>query len=182
MLDKHISNQVKSENTESVTFKISVSEKNKLLSEAKELSMSLSEYLRIKVSIDDNGVKDLITQNKELKQKIKENTVKNRVPSLQNTDDTTIVLQSTKTGKEVLGQMLSELKYRNKLFPRSDFKNDNDLASGLSVIIAEHCTNIFGELSGIRNKYKITRWEDYFRLLFKPYYKTIFDQNKLRTY
>jgi len=79
-----------------------------------------------------------------------------------------------KTGKEVLGQILSELKYRNKLFPRSDYRNDYDLASGLSVVIAEYCTNIFGELSGIRNKYKITRWEDYFKLLFKPYYEAIF--------
>lgn len=174
MLDIHETNQVKSENTESVTFKISVSEKNKLLMEAKELGISLSEYLRIKVSIDDNGVKNLITQNKELKQKIKENTVKNRIPALQNTDDTAIVLQSTKTGKEVLGQMLSELKYRNKLFPRSNYRNDYDIASALSFIIADYCTDIFGELSGIRNKYKITRWEDYYRLLFKPYYEKVF--------
>jgi len=57
---------------------------------------------------------------------------------------------------------------------RSDYRNDYDLASGLSLVIAEHCTDIFGELSGIRNKYKITRWEDYYRLLFKPYYESIF--------
>jgi len=177
MLDINETNQVKSENTESVTFKISVPEKNKLLMEAKEMGMSLSEYLRIKVSIEDNDLKELILQNKKLKQKIKENTVKYRVSTIHNADDTSIVLQSTKTGKEVLSQMLSELKYRNKLFPMCEYQNDYDIACGLSVVISEYCTDIFGELSGIRNKYKITRWEDYFRLLFKPYYKAIFRSN-----
>jgi hypothetical protein len=174
MLEINESNQVKSTNTESVTFKISVSEKNKLLIEAKELGMSLSEYLRIKVSIDNNGVKELIIQNNELKQKIKENTVKNRVPSIQNADETSIVLQSTKTGKKVLGQLLFELKYRNKLFPRCYYQNDNEIATGLSVVIAEYCTDTFGDLPEIRNRYKITRWEDYYRLLFKPYYEKVF--------
>lgn len=174
MLEINESNQVKSENTESVTFKISVSEKNKVLKEAKELGMSLSEYLRIKVSIEDNDLKELIIQNMDLKHKIKENTVKYRVPAMQNVDDTSIVLQSTKTGKEVLRQMLSELKYRNKLFPRSDYQSHYDISSALSVVISEYCTDIFGELSGLRKKYKITRWEDYYRLLFKPYYEKVF--------
>ena len=167
-------NRVKSDNTESVTFKISVSDKQKLIDDAAELRMTLSEYIRIKVLIEDTYLNKLILQNRELSKQVKESMVKLKVPYAGQVNETAILIQSTETGKKVIKQFLNEMKYRNNLLPRGDYDNDHDIACAFSVIIMETFAEMLEEFHGIRNKYKITRLEDFYRLLFKPYYDDVF--------
>lgn len=166
--------KVKSDNTESVTFKISVSDKQKLLNDATELDMSLSEFLRIKVLIEDADLKKLISQNRELTNQVKERLVRTKIPLLGQADEHSIVIQSTETGKKVMREFLTELKYRNRIMPQSDYDDDKDIAVALSIIITEELSRYLEEFRGIRKRYKITQLEQFYRLLFKHYYDSVF--------
>jgi len=168
--------EVKSDSTQSVTFKITESDKHKLNITAKELGMTLSEYIRLKVMLDENEWTKLIIENRKLKHQIKEYIIKEKIHSSNKVLDGSIVIQSSETGKEVIKQMLNKLMLRNRLLGKEIIESDFHLTKAFSIIITEELATLLDEMDDIRENYEIKSFEDFYSLLFGFYFDSVFNK------
>lgn len=163
-------------NSEAVTFKISPENKQKLVKDAEQIGLSLSEYIRIKVLIDDINLKKLISDNLDLQKKVKENLVKATLPITNEVDSQTINLKTTEEGLKVMGILLTELRDREFLMPKKVRYEDNDIANAISVIVFRYLASYLEEFDELRNTYGITSDYQFYELLFKPLYEEVWPQ------
>jgi hypothetical protein len=169
----------RSDNNESVTFKISVSDKQKLLRTATDMNMTVSEYIRIKLLMEEEDLHRIIKENKELKQKAKESKVRQQSNRASNSFNDSIIIQSTNTGKEVIGVFLEIMNRRQMLRPKGYRESDLTIGCALSLIIFERLLPLLSELDDIREKYDIIEVEQFYQLLFEPYYATVFPKHRM---
>ena len=171
--------QAKSENNESITFKISAKDKQKLMQVSSDIGLNLSDYIRIKLFLDEPDLHAIIKENKELKVRAKENLVRQFVVRTVNPEDETITLLMTKKGKVALKELLEEIKPKMNMWPQEVMDNDMIIGSALSYFISERLSLYLSELDDFRIKYGITQFEQFYMLLFEPYYSTIFHPRRI---
>lgn len=166
----------KSDSTESITFKVSVQDKLKIQDQANSLNLSLSEFIRTKLLMDEESISKIIIENTELKKEMKENLVRATMPNLSDQDENSITLTSTKKGIEIIQLMLREIGGHTTLIPYSNFESKEDIESALCVIIADRLSNYVEDITGLRQVYGINGYEDFLKLLFEPYVDLIFSK------
>jgi antitoxin component of RelBE/YafQ-DinJ toxin-antitoxin module len=107
--------EVLNDTNPTITFKVPTADKNKITAKAAELGMSLSEWIRIKLLLEEPELNAIIRENKELKQQAKENLVKQDMRMINIPGLDAFNLLTTPEGVKLATQILDELKYEEDM-------------------------------------------------------------------
>jgi len=138
MNELEINNTVKPDENQSVTFKISGSEKENLVRQANEFGVSLSEYIRIKLLLNEEEGQQLYAENQKLKKQLLEYKVKNRSYTAAEATPGTIVLKTTEEGIKLLRDILNNSPWHLEDDDRRSITDEEDIAYAITHIFADH--------------------------------------------
>jgi hypothetical protein len=165
--------EVLNDTNPTITFKAPAADKNKITAKATELGMSLSEYIRIKLLLEEPELNAIIRENKELKQQAKENLVKMDIHSINKPGRDTFTLLTTPDGMELTCQILDDIKYEEDLMLNDEI-DDSNIGCALSIIVAQRLYRALEPMRGLKRKYGVNNFEQFYKLLFKPYYSKVY--------
>lgn len=98
---------------DSLNFKLSPAEKKKITDEAGKLDISISEYVRIKASIDENDFLVVREENRKLKKELNEMKVKNSYFKKTERFSEGVTLKISEDDQELLKNMFDVDRYMN---------------------------------------------------------------------
>lgn len=154
-------------NNSILSFKLSQSNKEKLTLQADSLGLSVSEYVRIKLFLDENESLKYYEENEKLKQQIKEYQVKETLHKASKIDPGSIVLQTREGGKELIKLTLNNMLWH--LYPKRNkiIETDNDIIEALLHLLTRQLWDGFCEMPDLIQEYKLHNPVDYYDRVWK---------------
>ena len=156
---------------ESITFKISVANKAILKKVATELGVSLSEYVRIKVMMDESERLKLVQQVRDLKITENEYEIYKRTHDAGVIDPDCIILKTNPEGKSLLMSALNQLQWDNSPLGANRIENDYQLGTHLSQMIIKPFEMAFDKVTRFSRRNRISNSSDLYSKIFGYYQK-----------
>lgn len=153
----------------SITFRVTLEDKNKLLRQATGLKISLSEYVRNKAMINETQYQKILDENERFKNQIKEYEITTESKPSQNIEPGSIVFKTTDNIKELLKEVFSQMRWNRFSRIKKEVKNENDLSSAIGFTITEGIVEPMNDMEDLRIKYNINNIEELFNKILVNY-------------
>lgn len=169
MNELNSNNTVNQQDNSIVSFKLSKEEKEKLVLQANDIGISLSELIRIKLFLDESEGIKLYEECEDLKQQIKVFKVKEKSYQASKIDPGSIILKTTEEGKEIIRRTLHEMCWNIAHNHRVNVETDYEIAEAITHILTMQLWDEFKEFTGLISKLDIHNPDEFYERIFGFY-------------